>query len=217
MKKLVALGCLGVLVLVVIIGVVVIAGSYNGMVTSSQNVNAAWAKVESQYQRRSDLIPNIVATVQAGANFEKSTLTAVVEARAKATSVTIDPSKAPDDAAKLQEYQAAQQQVGGALSRLLVSVEAYPNLKTNTQFLGLQDELAGTENRIAVARNDFNAAVQDYDTSIQSFPRVLIAGMFGFHTKPYFEADAAASVAPNVGSMFNPNGGAPASAPAAFH
>lgn len=182
----------------IIIGVVVlwIIGSYNGMVNKDQAANEAWANVESAYQRRMDLIPNLVNTVKGYANFEQETLTKVVEARASATQVKIDPSNLTPQ--KLQEFQAAQSGVGSALSRLLVVAENYPDLKANQNFLDLQAQLEGTENRINVARNRFNETVRSYNTSIKGFPGVLMAGIFGFQAKGFFEAQEGAEKAPEV-------------------
>lgn len=193
MKKWIIIGSL---VVVAILLYNLFAGSYNSMVTKNEEVTRAWQDVESDYQRRLDLIPNLVNTVKGYAEFEKSTLTAVIEARASASQVKLDPTNLTPEA--LQNYQAAQGQVSSALSRLLVTVEQYPDLKANQNFLELQAELAGTENRIKVARNKFNATVQDYNTYIKSFPRNFLSGMFGFAPRAYFEADAAASKAPEV-------------------
>jgi len=193
MKKWIIIGSL---VVVAILLYNLFAGSYNSMVTKNEEVTRAWQDVESDYQRRLDLIPNLVSTVKGYAEFEKSTLTAVIEARASASQVKLDPTNLTPEA--LQNYQAAQGQVSSALSRLLVTVEQYPDLKANQNFLELQAELAGTENRIKVARNKFNATVQDYNTYIKSFPRNFLSGMFGFTPRAYFEADAAASKAPEV-------------------
>ena len=170
--------------------------SYNSMVQMDENVKAKWGVVQAQYQRRSDLIPNLVASVKGAANFEKSTLTAVIEARAKATSVQVDPSKLTPESIKA--FQAAQGQLGSALGRLMVVSEQYPQLKTNENFLGLQAQIEGTENRITVARNDFNTAVQDYNTKIRSFPANITAKMFSFTEKGYFESEAGADKAPKV-------------------
>ena len=199
-------GILGALALVVIILVSTIIASYNGLVGQSQNVDAKWAQVQTVYQRRADLIPNLVNTVAGAANFEKSTLTAITDARASVGRVQIDPSKAPADAAQLAQYQAAQSQISSALSRLLVVSENYPDLKSNSNFRDLQAQIEGTENRISVARQDFNTAVQSYNTSIRTFPAVLLAGMLGFSSKPYFQADAGSQTAPKVNFDF----GAPA-------
>ncbi|MBK0379812.1 LemA family protein [Mucilaginibacter segetis] len=170
--------------------------SYNGMVKADENVKGKWGQVETQYQRRSDLIPNLVATVKGEANFEKSTLTEVTEARAKATSIQVDPTKLTPES--IQKYQAAQGQLSTALGRLLVASENYPNLKANEAFRGLQVQLEGTENRISVARRDFNEAVQAYNSKIRSFPANLTAKMFGFKEKGYFAAEAGADKAPKV-------------------
>ncbi|TAE42735.1 MAG: LemA family protein [Sphingobacteriales bacterium] len=169
---------------------------YNSSVQLDEKVKAAWGEVQNQYQRRIDLIPNLVASVKGAANFEKETLTAVIEARAKATSVTVDPSKtSPEDLAK---FQAAQGQLSQALGRLMVVSEQYPELKANQNFLELQAQLEGTENRITVARRDFNDSVQSYNTNIRTFPNNLFAGMFGFAVKGSFAAEAGADKAPTV-------------------
>ncbi|MGI4805683.1 MAG: LemA family protein [Janthinobacterium lividum] len=170
--------------------------SYNSMVTKDENVKAAWGAVQSQYQRRSDLIPNLVNTVKGAANFEKSTLTAVIEARAKATSIQVDPSKLTPES--IQQFQAAQGQLGSALGKLLAVSEAYPDLKANADFQGLQTQLEGTENRINVSRLDFNTAVQDFNSTVRSFPANITAKMFGFTEKGYFAAEAGADKAPKV-------------------
>lgn len=196
------LGILGALVIAVILLISAVVASYNGLVGQSQNVDAKWAQVQTVYQRRADLIPNLVNTVAGAANFEKSTLTAITDARASVGRVQLDPSKAPQDAAQLAQYQAAQSQISSALSRLLVVSENYPDLKSNTNFRDLQAQIEGTENRISVARQDFNTAVQSYNTSIRTFPNVLLAGMLGFSTKPYFQADAASQAAPKVNFDF---------------
>jgi LemA protein len=171
-------------------------GQYNGMVTAEESVTKSWANVESQYQRRTDLIPNLVATVKGYATHEQSTLTAVINARAKATQTTIDPTKMTSES--LAKYQAAQSEVGSSLNRLLVSVEQYPNLKANQNFLELQAQLEGTENRIAVERQRFNDAAQSFNVMIRRFPKNMIAGMFGFEKKVYFEAEESAAKAPQV-------------------
>lgn len=170
--------------------------SYNSMVKKDEQVKSAWGAVESQYQRRADLIPNLVNTVKGAANFEKSTLTAVIEARAKATSIQVDPSKLTPES--IQQFQQAQGQLGSALGRLLAVSENYPDLKANANFQGLQAQLEGTENRINVARLDFNTAVQDYNSTIRSFPANLTAKMFGFSEKGYFTAEPGANKAPQV-------------------
>lgn len=191
----------GTIVGLSIAGIIVIAflwgmGQYNSMVTKEEAVSKSWANVESQYQRRSDLIPNLVATVKGYATHEQGTLTAVVEARAKATQTTIDPTKMT--AESMAKYQAAQSEVGSALSRLLVTVERYPDLKANQNFLELQAQLEGTENRIAVERQNFNKEAQGFNAYIRQAPRNIVAGMFGFEKKVYFEAEEAAAKAPEV-------------------
>ena len=170
--------------------------SYNSMVKMDENVKTKWAAVQSQYQRRSDLIPNLVNTVKGAANFEKSTLTAVVEARAKATAVQVDPTKLTPESIKA--FQAAQGELSSALGRLLAVTENYPNLKTNENFLALQAQIEGTENRIQVARQDFNTAVQEFNTKIRSFPANITAKMFGFGEKGYFTAEPGSDKAPKV-------------------
>lgn len=169
---------------------------YNSLVTLREDVNNQWANVESQYQRRSDLIPNLVSTVKGYATHESSTLEGVVAARAKATQITIDPKNLTPE--KLQEYQAAQGQVSSALGKLLMITENYPNLKANQNFLELQAQLEGTENRISVERNRFNDVAKSYDVTIQRFPKSIIAALFGFEKKPYFEAEKGSEKAPSV-------------------
>jgi LemA protein len=170
--------------------------TYNGMVTMQEGVTSQWGNVETSYQRRSDLIPNFVNTVKGAANFEQTTLTQVIEARAKATSVTIDPTKMT--AENMQQFQAAQGQVSSALGRLMVVMEQYPELKATQNFRDLQTELEGTENRISVERRKFNEVAQVYNVYIRRFPQNILAGMYGFQTKPYFEASAGAEKAPEV-------------------
>jgi LemA protein len=188
-------GLIAVVAILLIFGFVG-CGKYNGLVGKDEVVKESWARVESQYQRRADLIPNLVSTVKGAADFEKSTLTAVVEARAKATSTTINADQlTPENIAK---FQGAQDQLSGALSRLLVSVEKYPDLKANQNFLELQSQLEGTENRITVARNDFNTVVKDYNQEVRTFPTNLFAGIFGFAQKGYFTAAAGSEKAPTV-------------------
>jgi len=169
---------------------------YNSMVEKQEAVTAQWSQVENVYQRRADLIPNLVSTVKGYADFEQETLTAVIEARAKATSVNVDASKL--DASSIQQFQAAQDGLSSALSKLMVVVERYPELKANQNFLELQSQLEGTENRIAVERKKFNETAQDYNTYIRKFPNNMIAGMFDFEKKEYFEADKGAETAPKV-------------------
>lgn len=179
-----------------LIAVLLSSCGYNSMVTKDEDVAGKWAQVETQYQRRSDLIPNLVNTVKGYADFEKETLTAVIEARSKATSMQVDPSKL--DAETLANFQKAQGAVSSSLSRLLVSVERYPELKANENFRDLQVQLEGTENRIAVARKDFNDAVKEYNSYIRKFPNNLFSGMFGFEKKAYFEAEEGSDKAPEV-------------------
>lgn len=171
-------------------------GSYNQFVQTEEQVNGQWAEVETQYQRRADLIPNLVNTVKGYAEFEQETLTGVVEARAKATSMTIDPTNLTPE--NLAQFQQAQDQLSGALSRLLVTVEKYPDLKANQNFLELQAQLEGTENRIAVARRNFNESVVAYNANIRTFPNNIFAGWYGFETKGTFKASEGAENAPTV-------------------
>jgi len=210
-----AIGCGGVLVIVLFFAFVVglfFWGSYNRLVTLDQTVNKKWGDVQSVYQRRADLIPNLVNTVQGAANFEKSTVVEVTNARASVGQVKIDPNKAPTDPAQLEQFQAAQGALSNALSRLLVVVERYPELKSNQNFLGLQAQLEGTENRISVERNNFNTTVQDFNTAVRRFPTNMIAGMFGFSPRPFFAAQPGAERAPAVN--FNFGTPAPAASPA---
>jgi len=169
---------------------------YNSLVTLRENVNSQWGNVQSQYQRRSDLIPNLVSTVKGYATHESSTLEGVVAARAKATQVMIDPKNLTPE--KLQEYQAAQGQVSAALGKLLMITENYPNLKADQNFLELQAQLEGTENRISVERNRYNDSAKEYDKSIKYFPKSIIAAFCGFTEKPYFEAEKGTEKAPSV-------------------
>ncbi len=171
-------------------------GKYNSMATLDQGVKAKWGAVESQYQRRADLIPNLVNTVKGVANFEQSTLTGVVEARAKATSIKIDPKDLTPE--KLAEFQNAQGQLSQALGRLMMVTENYPELKATQSFRDLQAQLEGTENRITVARNDFNESVKDYNTKVVTFPNNLIGGVFGFKEKGYFQAQEGSQNVPQV-------------------
>lgn len=170
--------------------------TYNGMVTKEEAVKSAWSNVETQYQRRADLIPNLVSTVKGYASHEESTLTAVVDARSKATSVNISMDELTPE--KLAEYQKAQSAVTSALGRLIAVSENYPELKANQNFLELQAQLEGTENRITVARKGFNDATNDYNVTVRKFPANIVAMIFGFDQKPYFEADESASQAPKV-------------------
>src|SRR5438046_6639200 len=174
------IGCLGVgaiILFILLIGGCGVAGSYNRLVGLQQKVDCQWAQVQNVYQRRSDLIPNLVNTVQGAANFEKSTLTEITNARASVGRVQLDPNKAPTDAKQLEEFQAAQGQLSNALSRLLVVAENYPQLRATENFQGLQAQLEGTENRISVERNKFNTVVQEYNTAVRRFPTNMIAEM----------------------------------------
>ncbi|HEX5023772.1 MAG TPA: LemA family protein [Agriterribacter sp.] len=189
------------LTLIIVIGAILLlggcgCGGYNKMVGLDQNVKGKWGNVESEYQRRSDLIPNLVSTVKGAANFEQETLTQVIEARANATKVNINADNLTPE--KLAQFQQAQGELSGALSRLLVTVEKYPELKANQNYLNLQAQLEGTENRIKVARNDFNSSVQDYNTVVKSFPNTLYAGIFGFKEKGFFASEPGADKAPEV-------------------
>src|SRR6266576_6341 len=209
-----AIGCVGVLVVIVFFVVVAalgLMGSYNRLVKLQQSVDQSWAQVQNVYQRRADLIPNLVNTVSGAANFEKSTLVAVTNARASVGRVQLDPNNAPTDSAQLQQFQAAQGQLSNALSRLLVVVARYPDLRANQNFLSLQAQLEGTENRISVERGNFNSTVQNYNVAVRSFPTNLIAGMLGFPPKPFFTAQPGAERPPPVQFNF----GTPAPAPAA--
>jgi LemA protein len=187
--------------LIIVVALVLIVllrgcGEYNKLVSLREQVNREWANVENQYQRRADLIPNLVETVKGYAAHEQETYTQVTEARSKATQVSIDPTNMT--AEDLQQYQAAQGEVTSALSRLLAVVENYPDLKANQNFLELQAQLEGTENRIAVERRNFNTTATSYNTAIKRFPIVLFAGMLGFKERPYFEAEAGSEQAPEV-------------------
>ena len=183
-------------ILVVVAAMSLSSCSYNSMVQMDENIKGKWGVVQAQYQRRADLIPNLVEAVKGAANFEKSTLTDVINARANATAVRVDASKLTPESIK--KFQDAQGQLGSALGRLMVVSEQYPQLKTNENFLGLQAQIEGTENRITVARNDFNEAVQQYNTKIRSFPANITAKMFSFTEKGYFQAEAGADKAPKV-------------------
>jgi LemA protein len=197
----IALGCLGLIVLVIIIIVAVFAisapGRYNRFVQLDEGVGQTWSEVQNQYQRRYELIPNLVATVKGYASHERETLQAVTEARARVGGVTNlnADDLTPENLARFQQAQAG---LSAALQRLMVVIERYPNLKANQNFIALQDELSGTENRIAVARRRFNETVQQYNQTIRKFPNMLFAGWFGFHKKSYFEAETLAQQAPRV-------------------
>lgn len=184
-----------ILAVIAVIAVWAVTG-YNGLVKADEAVNTAWSNVENQYQRRADLIPNLVNTVKGYAAHEKETLDAVIAARSRATQVTVDAGSMTPE--MLQEYQKNQNEVGAALGRLLAVAEAYPDLKANTNFLELQAQLEGTENRISVERRNFNEVAKGYNTSIRTFPRNILAGMFGFEKRPYFEAQEGVESAPVV-------------------
>ncbi|MBE6263073.1 MAG: LemA family protein [Prevotella sp.] len=188
----------GLIIGLAVVAVIVIwaISTYNGLVKEQQKVEESWAQVENVYQRRADLIPNLVQTVKGYAKHEKETLEGVVQARANATSVKIDASNL--DEASLKKFQAAQGELGSALSKLLAVREAYPDLKANENFRDLQAQLEGTENRITVERRNFNEVARNYNTAVRTFPKNIFAGMFGFQTKPYFQAEAGAEKAPKV-------------------
>jgi LemA protein len=208
MRNVGLLGCIGVLVLALLIGGAYFVSVRNNLVGLEENVNQQWAQVESQYQRRYDLIPNLVRTVQGAANFEKSTLEAVVNARARVgqvaapTGAPATGANVPSDPNAMAQFAAAQEGLSGALSRLLVVVEQYPDLKSNRNFLELQSQLEGTENRVAVERNRYNQAAQQFNTAIRRFPASLVASMSGFKQKAYFRGVAGSSQAPEVNFDF---------------
>jgi LemA protein len=205
------LGCVVAIVIGLLVLGLIVMKDYNKLVGLREDVNKKWADVESQYQRRADLVPNLVATVQGAASFEKETFEAVAEARASVGRAQLPAGEAPDDPAALAKYEQAQAQLGGALSRLLVVVERYPELKANANFRDLQAQLEGTENRINVARTDFNASVQGYNTTLKRFPTVLVARILGFKDKAYFQGAPGSDKAPGVQFNF---GGQPTPAPA---
>ena len=186
------------IVVIAVLGIIVVwmMGRYNAMVTMQENVENAWGQVENQYQRRIDLIPNLVSTVKGYAKHEQETYTSVMEARAKATQITIDPTNATPE--QLAAYQNAQGELSQALGRLLAVAENYPELKADKHFSQLIDQLEGTENRITFARNTFNDTAKEYNTYIRKFPSNIIAGMFGFERKPYFQSEEGANKAPKV-------------------
>ncbi|RYD55223.1 MAG: LemA family protein [Sphingobacteriales bacterium] len=191
----------GSIVIIVLLALLLIGGCQacniqKTLVSTEENVKGKWGEVQNQYQRRADLIPNLVNTVKGAANFEQKTLTDVINARAKATSIQVNPENLTPE--KLQEFQNAQGELSQALGRLMVVTENYPELKANQNFLALQDQLEGTENRITVARKNFNEAVQEYNVQVRTFPNSIFAGMLGFEKKGMFEADAAAQKAPQV-------------------
>ena len=213
-----AIGCGGIFLVLVFVAVVVaiaVAGKYNALVKLDQSVNQSWAQVQNVYQRRADLIPNLVQTVTGAADFEKSTIIAVTNARASVGQVKLDPSKAPTDAAQLEQFQAAQGSLSNALSRLLVVSENYPQLRANENFQQLQAQLEGTENRISVERGNFNTTVQAYNTAVRTFPTNLFAGMLGFQSRPFFNAQPGAEKAPEVKFNFGNAAPAPAATAAA--
>jgi LemA protein len=197
MKKTLLIGCLGVIVLFVLLAAWAFS-TYNGMVKLDQGVQAQWSQVENQYQRRMDLIPNLVETVKGYATHERETFTDVAEARAKAGGVIQAGQNVLNDPNAFKKLEEAQNSLTGALSRLMVVAERYPELKANQNFLTLQSQLEGTENRISVERMRFNEAAQAFNIQIKRIPQVLIAGMFGFHPRPYFSAQAGADQAPKV-------------------
>ena len=208
-----AIGCGGLVVILLFVAFVVglfFWGTYNKLVTLDQEVNKRWGDVQTVYQRRADLIPNLVNTVSGAANFEKSTLTEVTNARASVGRVQINANEAPKTAAQLEEFQRAQGQLSNALSRLLVVSENYPDLKATRNFQELQAQLEGTENRISVERNNFNSAVQNYNTALRRFPTNMVGGMFGFAVRPFFQSQQGAEKAPTV----NFNFGSPTPIPA---
>ena len=194
------LGCLGVLVVIALVVGMMLMGTYNNLVGLGQGVDAQWAQVENQYQRRADLIPNLVSTVQGAADFEKSTLEAVIQARASVGQVNL--GNLPNDPAAFARFQQAQDALSSALSRLMVVVERYPELKANQNFRDLQVALEGTENRVAVERNRYNEKAQEYNTARLRFPTVLVARLMGFGEKTYFKAAAGADKAPSVDFNF---------------
>lgn len=188
----------GIIITIAAVAAVVLwlVGAYNGMVTAEEGVDTAWSQVENVYQRRADLIPNLVATVKGYAQHESETLEGVVNARAKATQITVDPENLTPEA--LEEFNKAQGELGSALGRLLAVTEAYPDLKANENFKELQAQLEGTENRIATERMKFNETAKEYNTMIRKFPKSILASVFGFDKKPYFEAQAGAEKAPEI-------------------
>ena len=193
----------GIIVIIALLAMLAIWGVsvYNGLVSKQETVEKAVGNVQTAYQKRADLIPNLVATVKNYAEYEAGTLETVVEARAKATSVTLDANNLTEE--NMKAFQAAQDQMSSALSRLLVTVEQYPDLKANQNYLDLQSQLEGCENAIANARREFNETARAYNTAVRRFPANIIAGMFGFDKKPYFEASEAAQNAPDVKDLFN--------------
>lgn len=186
-------GLLIVLVIIVVLGFFG-CNSYNGLVTADQSVKQAWSNVETNYQRRTDLYSSVIRTIEGSANFEKSTLREVLEARSKATAVQVNI----DDPASLAAYQQAQSQLQGSFSRLMAVVEAYPDLKTTTAFRDFQTQIEGTENRINIARQDYNKVVQDYNLKVKRFPNNIFAGIFGYKEKPFYKSDVGSEKAPDI-------------------
>ena len=185
--------------LLILLGIVVILGfwgcnGYNGLVTADQDVKKVWSNVETNYQRRTDLYSSVIKTIEASANFEKSTLKEVIEARSKATSIQVDIN----DPKSLEAYQNAQSQLQGSFSRLMAVAEAYPDLKTTKSFQDFQTQIEGTENRINVARQDYNKSVESYNLTVKRFPKSLLAGVFGFKEKAFYKADAGSEKAPDI-------------------
>ena len=211
MKKY-GLGCLGVVALLLVFTLIAGCGSYNRLVGLQQGVDGRWSDVQNQYQRRADLIPNLVQTVSGAANFEKSTLTEIVNARAAVGKVQVNASQSPNNEEEFRRFEQAQNQLSSALSRLLVVVERYPELKANNNFRDLQAQLEGTENRVAVERKRFNDAVQSYNTAVKSMPTRLWAGIAGFQPKPFFQSAPGSETAPKVNFDFGTQTSAPAPA-----
>jgi LemA protein len=209
MKKYV-IGFGGLIVLVVLMVLIGGCNSYNRLVGLSQETDKQWAQVQNVYQRRADLIPNLVQTVSGAANFEKSTLTEITQARASVGQVKLNPNQAPSDAVELEKFEKAQAQLSSALSRLLVVVERYPDLKATANFRDFQAQLEGTENRITVERQRFNEVIRNYDTAVQQFPTLIFARIFGFPPKPYFAAKEGSDTPPKVQFDFGaPRSGTP--------
>lgn len=206
----IGLGCLALLVLLIVIIGISVASTNNRLVTLSQEVDKQWAQVENQYQRRADLVPNLVATVQGAAQFEKSTLEEVTRARASVGQAQVNPGQAPSDPAQLAKFEQAQAALGSALSRLLVVVEKYPELKANANFRDLQAQLEGTENRIAVERMRFNDVAQAYNTTLKKFPTNITGRLLGFKEKPYFHGTPGSERPPAVNFNFGATPAAPA-------
>jgi len=213
MAKFLLLGLLGIGAVVLIL-LILFVSTYNRLISLSQQTDSQWAQVQNVYQRRADLVPNLVATVSGAANFEKSTLVEITNARASVGKVSLDTKNAPDDPAKLAEFEKAQGQLSSALSRLLVVVERYPELKANSNFVMLQTQLEGTENRISVERGRFNDVVQNYNSAIKSLPGVFFASSMGLKEKPYFVATPGAEKPPQVQFNFGPAPATPAAPPA---